>query len=149
MAKSLFDGDNFDIILTRIDSLSAKSQPRWGKMNVAQMLGHLEKAINSALERNSNTSFNIKRLLLANPIGKGIMFGIPEWPKNMPAPPEYVITDNVEFNNNLENCKNRLASLKNSKERFGAHPIFGDMSKDEWGKLLFKHADHHLKQFGV
>jgi len=29
------------------------------------------------------------------------------------------------------------------------HPFFGTLSADEWGKLTWKHIDHHLRQFGV
>ena len=30
-----------------------------------------------------------------------------------------------------------------------AHPIFGSMSRRSWGVLMYKHCDHHLRQFGV
>ena len=29
------------------------------------------------------------------------------------------------------------------------HPLFGPLSWREWGVVTYKHADHHLKQFGV
>jgi hypothetical protein len=29
------------------------------------------------------------------------------------------------------------------------HPFFGRLSGDEWGRLIYKHLDHHLRQFGV
>ncbi|MDZ4803510.1 MAG: DUF1569 domain-containing protein [Candidatus Eisenbacteria bacterium] len=29
------------------------------------------------------------------------------------------------------------------------NPIFGNLSVDEWGKLSWKHLDHHLRQFGA
>ena len=29
------------------------------------------------------------------------------------------------------------------------HPAFGPMSHKAWGKLVYKHTEHHLKQFGV
>ena len=30
-----------------------------------------------------------------------------------------------------------------------SHPVFGALSKNQWGILSFKHVDHHLKQFGL
>jgi hypothetical protein len=33
--------------------------------------------------------------------------------------------------------------------RIGEHPIFGTMSPQDWGVLLYKHTDHHLRQFGL
>jgi hypothetical protein len=29
------------------------------------------------------------------------------------------------------------------------HPLFGPLSRREWGVVTYKHADHHLKQFGA
>lgn len=29
------------------------------------------------------------------------------------------------------------------------HPLFGNLSKKAWGYLLWKHIDHHLRQFGA
>ena len=29
------------------------------------------------------------------------------------------------------------------------HPVFGKLTKEQWSKAMWKHLDHHLKQFGV
>lgn len=29
------------------------------------------------------------------------------------------------------------------------HVFFGRLTGDEWGRLMHKHLDHHLRQFGV
>ena len=29
------------------------------------------------------------------------------------------------------------------------HSFFGRLSGDEWGRLMYKHLDHHLRQFGL
>jgi hypothetical protein len=29
------------------------------------------------------------------------------------------------------------------------HPMFGPLSPEEWGRLCWKHLNHHLLQFGV
>jgi hypothetical protein len=29
------------------------------------------------------------------------------------------------------------------------HPAFGKLSPRAWGVLIYKHLDHHLKQFGA
>ena len=29
------------------------------------------------------------------------------------------------------------------------HSFFGGMTPDEWAILMYKHVDHHLRQFGV
>jgi hypothetical protein len=30
-----------------------------------------------------------------------------------------------------------------------AHTFFGSLTPDEWAQLMYKHLDHHLRQFGV
>jgi hypothetical protein len=30
-----------------------------------------------------------------------------------------------------------------------AHPLFGSLTWREWGVATYKHADHHLRQFGA
>jgi len=30
-----------------------------------------------------------------------------------------------------------------------SHPLFGPLTWQEWGVTTYKHADHHLKQFGA
>ena len=29
------------------------------------------------------------------------------------------------------------------------HTFFGPLTPDEWARLMYKHLDHHLRQFGV
>jgi len=29
------------------------------------------------------------------------------------------------------------------------HTFFGQMTPEEWATLMYKHLDHHLRQFGV
>lgn len=38
--NSIFEQNHTNEIIVRIKQLSPESQPRWGKMNVAQMLAH-------------------------------------------------------------------------------------------------------------
>jgi hypothetical protein len=29
------------------------------------------------------------------------------------------------------------------------HTFFGPLTPDEWAELMYKHVDHHLRQFGA
>ena len=29
------------------------------------------------------------------------------------------------------------------------HPLFGSLTAEEWDRLMWKHLDHHLRQFGT
>ncbi len=41
----------------------------------------------------------------------------------------------------------RCATIKPGT-MLGEHPAFGNLSYDEYGALIAKHTDHHLRQFG-
>ena len=34
-------------------------------------------------------------------------------------------------------------------EIWNPHPMFGKFTMEQWGKMEYKHLDHHLRQFGV
>ena len=34
-------------------------------------------------------------------------------------------------------------------QRFGTHPMWGEMSRSDWQVWGYRHLDHHLRQFGV
>src|SRR3954463_11046767 len=46
--KSLFNKDNTEEFIARINSLGSNAQPQWGKMDVAQMLHHCQLTIKIA-----------------------------------------------------------------------------------------------------
>jgi len=72
--------------------------------------------------------------------------------RNAPTAPDLRITDERE----LATEQARLIRLI---DRFSAggptacttnpHAFFGPMTPDEWAVLMYKHVDHHLRQFGV
>jgi hypothetical protein len=42
-----------------------------------------------------------------------------------------------------------LADRVGSGTAKAVHPAFGPLSSEEWGRLCWKHLDHHLVQFGI
>ncbi len=73
------------------------------------------------------------------------------FPKGAPTAPELLGSDAAA----LDSIRSELASLV---ERIGTgpcegegpvHPLFGRLSFREWGVVTYKHADHHLRQFGA
>ena len=66
--------------------------------------------------------------------------------------PVYVVSSPQDF----EAERTRLATLIDRVVQRGAaktegriHHFFGRLSGDQWGCLIYKHFDHHLRQFGV
>ncbi|MFS0881829.1 DUF1569 domain-containing protein [Metabacillus niabensis] len=148
--NSIFASKHKDEILNRIDSLSANSQPIWGKMDVAQMLSHCSSFQDIAM----GYSFP-KRGWLGIVVGgfaKPIFYNDKPAPKNMSTIPAILIADKREFEIEREKLKQKIITLqKNGPEKCTSHPhpFFGKLTPEQWGKGIYKHLDHHLRQFGV
>ena len=70
--------------------------------------------------------------------------------KNMPAGRGFVT---MAVETDLETLKytltNFIADYANFSNTSFHHDFFGKMTKEEIGILSYKHADHHLRQFGA
>ena len=137
-------------IIGRIENLSASSQPLWGKMNVAQMLAHVQAPLEVSMG-NMQLKPIFFMTLLGGMIRKGLLSDKPV-KQNNPTAPQLRITDARDF---VQEKEKLLRILDNYIERSKAgsleerHPYFGKLNTDEWGRMQGKHLDHHLKQFGV
>ena len=72
--------------------------------------------------------------------------------KNSPTAKSLIVADERDFHKERE----RLAGLIDKFTLNGAagctknpHSFFGKMTPEEWAILMYKHLDHHLRQFGV
>jgi hypothetical protein len=118
-------------------------------MDVASMLQHLRLSASMALGELPVVSAN-KRVFQMFPLKHLILYVLP-FPKGAPTAAE--LKPGVAVS--LEEERTALLELL---ERIGtgphegeapAHPLFGPLTWREWGVVTYKHADHHLKQFGA
>lgn len=148
MHSILNEGDRAEIC-TRMSSLSASSVRRWGSMDVAGMLQHLNLSARMTLGELTVPSAN-KRAFQMFPLKHLILYVFP-FPKGAPTAPELKAVDVTTFEDERTALLNFLERI-GSGPRDGAgptHPLFGPLSWREWGVVTYKHADHHLKQFGA
>ena len=133
----------------RVRSLSASSSGRWGSMDVASMLHHLSLSARMTLGELPVTAKN-KRVFQVFPLKHLILYVLP-FPKGAPTASELKPSGAASF-------AEERAALLELMERIGTgpsegagpvHPLFGPLSWREWGVATYKHADHHLKQFGA
>jgi hypothetical protein len=146
--KNLYDQPAYEEIANRILQVSADSVRQWGKMDPAQMLAHCCEAFKVPLSNQP-----VKRMLTGYLVGwmaKGMLFSEKPWKQNLPTAPGFIVTDAKI----LEKEKLRLLSMLEAFYTRGAantgkypHPFFGKLSAEQWGKMMYKHLDHHLKQF--
>ena len=148
--KSIFEQSALDDVGRRIDSLSAGSQHLWGKMGVAQMLAHCSTTLEVAAGRRTARRLLIGRLI--GPFFKKRFYDDSEFTRNSPTHPTFVVADERDFAAE----KQRILRLAREFSEGGEvkcttlpHSFFGDLTPREWGIGMYKHLDHHLRQFGA
>lgn len=149
--KNIFNESDKNEILQRIEKLTPQSQPLWGKMNVAQMLAHCANGTKMPTGDIKTTRapfpFNILGKLL-----KSAIIGEQPLRKNSPTAKEIKVVDERDFQKEKANYIAALKKLYEGGEKgviSQIHPFMGKLTPHEWGRINYKHADHHLSQFGV
>jgi hypothetical protein len=146
--KNMFDPAVKEKIIVRINKLTPQSQPLWGKMNVGQMLAHLQLPIGVAEGTHKLPRSFMGRIF--GPFAKSILYNEKPYKRGLPTDKSFVMTGKEkDFETEKQNL---LSSINNfNEENIGnmPHPFFGKMTKEQWSKGTYKHIDHHLQQFGV
>jgi hypothetical protein len=149
--KNLFEAARAGEVKQRIAQLRPDSERLWGKMNPAQALEHCSRGMEMALGDKT-----LPRVLVGRIMGwmvKPMALGNDEpMRRNSPTAKELVVQDERD----LVTERARLCGLI---DRFAAagpkgctrhpHAFFGWLTPEEWAILMYKHLDHHLRQFGV
>lgn len=148
--KNVLTEDGLSDILMRLENLSGNSIPEWGSMNSAQMLSHCTVSLKLALNE-IEPEYNEKFLELGKMV-KGRLFDTDVFNKNLPTTKEFLETNSDDFNNNKSVFVEYLKRFSDTDISFsdtGKHPYFGKLDMNEWGQLIYKHTNHHFKQFGI
>ncbi len=150
MAENIFDDNTYQTILKRIQSLAEHDQAKWGSMSVSQMLEHCSIQLKVALEKIPLYQYE-GSFILRTSIGRWLGLYAARWPKGIATPNAMNVVKNNLSIENYTASKSQLITLlldTQNKNHFGPHPFFGELNKKDWGRLIWKHLDHHLKQFG-
>ena len=143
--KSIFDNAAREEILNRIHSLKETSPAQWGKMNVVQMMKHCsqwdEMALGKKKYKQSFMGWLFGRMAL-----KDMMKDKPV-KKNLPTVPSFIIKDHAGFEEEKTKWISLLEEYPYSSNDHFIHPFFGSMTKENTGYMVYKHIDHHLRQF--
>lgn len=149
--KSLFDAATTTEIKNRIARLGPASQRQWGKMNAAQAMAHCATAMEWAVGDIVAPRMFLGRIL--GPLAKSkVLSDETPMSRNSPTAKSLVVTNERD----LEKERQRLCTLIDRFCQGGPHSctkhphtFFGSLTPDEWSRLMYKHLDHHLRQFGA
>jgi len=148
--KNLFERESVDEIISRIDKLQPTSERQWGKMDAAQMLAHCSAAMDMASGRLNLPRAFIGRLLA--PFVKSIYTNEKPFSRNSPTAKELVFSNPMDFFREQEQLRTKVRQFHEGGEAKCTrhpHPFFGPLIPQEWGRGMYKHLDHHLRQFGA
>jgi hypothetical protein len=145
--KTIFDKTTRDDLIARINLLDEHAKAQWGKMNAFQMVNHC--ALYEDMMLGKTTA---KRVFLGYLFDKWALKGLikDETPlkPNMPTIKSFITKQTA---GDFEADKRKWITLI---EEYGQsactgilHPFFGQIKKEQIGYLVYKHTDHHLRQF--
>lgn len=152
--KNLFDATLVEDTKQRVLRLQPGSERQWGRMTVAQTLAHCTSGIEMAMGivRPKRAPFPAPVL---GALIKPLVFRDDQpMRRNSPSSPELFPADAAQCEFHHE--RDRLIAAIDSFAAQGAsccsphpHPFFGALHPQQWAVLMYKHLDHHLRQFGV
>ena|ERR1700744_2661667 len=145
--KTVFDKTTRDELITRINALNATNTAQWGKMNLNQMVKHCmlwEEMIQGDKE--------YKQAFIGRLFGKMALKKLTkdESPlqRNTPTTEELKQLENCNLTEDKAKWVEYIEKYTNFSKQGFIHPFFGPMTDGQIGILAYKHADHHLRQFG-
>ena len=137
-------------ILRRVALLTQSDARLWGKMSVHQMMCHLCDAYRLPLgEKTASPATGF----LQRTVMKWLALQLPlKWPHGVATRPEMEQgvggTPPAEFERDRTELLSIVRRFCNTAAFSAPHPFFGPMSRQEWFRWGYLHADHHLRQFG-
>jgi transposase InsO family protein len=149
--KNLFEATSVHEVKERIGLLKPDSERLWGTMNAPQAVAHCSAGLELALGHKTPPRVFAGRLfgLIVKPLA---LRDDEPMRRNSPTVRDLVVRDERDLGTERE----RLLALI---DRFAAagpagctthpHAFFGRLTPEEWAILMYKHLDHHLRQFGV
>ncbi len=149
--ENIFNAKTIESFKARINNLNENSTAKWGKMNLYQMLKHCtENEIMMVREQ------DYKRRFIGRLFGKMVLSGIlkddSNLKKNTPTHPKLIFKGDgsIEAQKQMWIAILEKYPTKQPQEYADfVHPFFGKMNADEISVFVWKHVDHHLRQFGA
>jgi hypothetical protein len=138
-------------ITERIGSLHTGSKRRWGKMTAEQMLAHCADQIRLSLGQKKPHE---KPTFFNRTVMKYAGLWLPRIPiRNLKAPVDMnqkfygtAAKDIETEKSNLLHLLHEVRALPEEKLLL-PHPMFGKLNRKQWGRFMYVHIDHHLRQF--
>jgi len=150
--KNLLNPPDRDGLISRLARLVPDSQRRWGTMTADQVVPHLTDPLRTAT---GDRPAQPMHAIFSKPIIQDLAVWIMPWPKGAPTAEEFIQgkkgTPPAEFERDKHVLLLAIHQFVNQPDDkpFFPNPVFGNLSRRAWGRLMWRHLDHHLRQFGL
>jgi hypothetical protein len=133
----------------RIERLTPGTPRKWGRMTPHQMVCHLTDGYRmSSGERKAKAVDNFISRSIVRLVALHTSLAWPQGVKTVSeADQEHGGTKPAEWDRDLAELLFRIDAF--SPLDGYRHPILGPLTETEWNVWGFRHADHHLRQFGL
>jgi hypothetical protein len=150
--KNLFEPAEAAELKQRVAGLTPESPRLWGTMNPAQTAAHCAIAFDMASGALKPTRAGLVGRMVGRIIKPMVLGNDAPMRRNSPTIVELILTDRYDLGTERE----RLCAAIDRFQMAGSagcttypHAFFGPLTGEEWAILMYKHVDHHLRQFGV
>jgi hypothetical protein len=139
-------------LTSRLGRLQLGTLRRWGTLTAHEMLCHLGDAAEFVLLiRPRKVPIPLRSRPLVRLVG---LWSPLPWPRGVRTNPMHDPRDQGTRPTDFERDRSRVvAGLEGIARATGhlepGHGIFGTMSVRDWQRWMYKHTDHHLRQFGL
>jgi len=149
--KHLFDAVIVEEVQARMAQLAPESAPLWGTMNAAQALAHCALALEWAVGDRIPPRMWLGRIMgrMVKPM---VLGNDAPMRRNSPTAKDLVVQDARDLGAERERLRgliDRFAGAGPAGCTTHPHSFFGRLTPEEWATLMYKHLDHHLRQFGA
>lgn len=147
--STVFDPDDRATLKRRVERLTPTTSPRWGRMTARQMLCHTADQVRMAL---GDLPAQSRPTLLSRPLLREWFVLRAPWPRAMAvSPPEMQSTHPGLWADDVRSLLSLIerAGQHGEAGAWAPHPQMGALNGRDWGRLIYRHLDHHMTQFGV
>ena len=150
MAANFMNPQDAGKIIQRIVDLDPQCQARWGKMNSMQMLDHCGLQLKLGLGIIEQTTSEGPAIMRTRMWSWLSLYAFP-WPRGFATPAKMNMMKNQVEVSDFQAGKEQLLELLKQvqqKPKLLPHQFFGALNEKDWGRMIWKHLNHHLRQFG-
>jgi hypothetical protein len=146
--KSIWQDEARRELHDRVGRLAPDRRAAWGRFTAPKMVCHLAESLKMAM---GDLKVPPKQSPLRYPPLKQLIVYVAPFPKGVPTAPELLARAPREWRDDVADVRSllELAAASRTTDTWPQHPAFGKLSTRAWGVLIYRHMDHHLKQFGA